>query len=165
MLTMKRPYQLLALILFLLSLLIAYESLQLKYYTSLGPGPGFFPFWLSLALAVLAIAMFIQATFKKAPPRPIDFVDTRLGYMRACAMCAAWIWATFMLERLGYRLTMLVFFPFLLLTLGSVRWYLVILISLLGALIAFYLFTLVLSAPLPVGPFDWVFGPLDNILF
>ena len=106
--TMKRPYQLTALMLFFLSGFIAYESLQLKYYTTLGPGPGFFPLWLSLALAVLAVAMFYQATFRDSEPRPADFLDSRIGYLRAVSMCVAWIWATVMLERLGYRLTMLV---------------------------------------------------------
>jgi putative tricarboxylic transport membrane protein len=163
--TMKRPYQLTALVLFFLSGLIAYESLQLKYYTPLGPGPGFFPFWLSLCLAAVAAAMFYQASFKKVTPRSADFVDSRVGYLRALAMCLAWIWATVMLERLGYRLTMLVFFPFLLLALGRVKWHLVVLISLLGSIVAFYVFTLVLSAPLPVGPFDGIFEPIDNMLY
>ena len=87
--TMKRPYQITAILLFVLSGCIAIESLKLKYYTPLGPGPGFFPFWLSLCLAALAIAMFYQATFKSSDSRPADFVDSRLGYFRAFAMCAA----------------------------------------------------------------------------
>lgn len=163
--TMKRPYQITASILFILSALIIYESLQLKYYTSLGPGPGFFPFWLALCLAVLSVVMFYQATFKNTDPRPDDFIDSRLGYMRALGMCVAWIWAAAMLERLGYRLTMMVFFPFLLLTLGRVRWHLIALITLLGSIVTFYVFSIHLSAPLPVGPFDWIFEPIDHLLY
>jgi len=163
--TMKRPYQITSVILFVLSGYTAIESLKLKYYTSLGPGPGFFPFWLSLCLAALATAMFYQATFKSSDPRPADFVDSRLGYLRAFAMCAAWVWAVAMLERLGFRLTMLVFFSFLLLTLGRVKWYLVVVISLLGSIVAFYLFSIALSVPLPIGPFDGIFEPIDNMLY
>jgi putative tricarboxylic transport membrane protein len=163
--TMKRPYQITALILLILSALISYESLQLKYYTRLGPGPGFFPFWISACLAVLAIVMFYQATFRKSDPRPDDFFDSRLGYLRAIGMCVAWIWATIMLERLGYRLTMLVFFPFLLLTLGRARWYMIVLVTLMGSVAIFYIFTISLSAPLPVGPFDGIFEPIDNLLY
>jgi putative tricarboxylic transport membrane protein len=163
--TMKRPYQITASILFALSALIIYESLQLKYYTSLGPGPGFFPFWLSLCLAALSVAMFYQATFKKPDPRPGDFIDSRIGYMRALGICVAWIWAAAMLERLGYRLTMLVFFPFLLLTLGRVRWYLIVLITLLGSMVTFYVFSIKLSAPLPVGLFDGIFEPIDSLFY
>ena len=163
--TMKRPYQITALILFILAALISYESLQLKYYTRLGPGPGFFPFWLSLCLAVLSFVMFYQATFKKSGPRPEDFIDSRLGYLRALGICVAWIWAAAMLERLGFRLAMLVFFPFLLLTLGRVKWYMVVLIALLGSIVSFYVFSIQLGAPLPVGPLDGIFEPIDNLLY
>jgi putative tricarboxylic transport membrane protein len=152
-------------VLLCLSVFIAYEALQLKYYTALGPGPGFFPFWLSLALAALAVAMFCQATFRDSPLRPADFWDSKTGYLRALAMCAAWIWATVMLERLGYRLTMLVFFPLLLSALGRVKWWLVVAISLLGSMAAFYVFSVGLSVHLPVGPFDGIFEPIDDLIF
>lgn len=163
--TMKRPYQITALILFFLAALIAYGSLQLKYYTRLGPGPGFFPFWISISLAGLSLVMFYQATFKKSDPRPEDLIDSRIGYLRALCICAAWIWAAAMLERLGFRLAMLVFFPFLLLTLGRVKWYIVVLISLIGSVVTFYVFTILLGAPLPVGPLDGIFEPIDNLLY
>jgi putative tricarboxylic transport membrane protein len=164
--TMKRPYQLTALVLFALSCAIAYEALQLQYYTRLGPGPGFFPFWLSLCLAALSVTMFFHATFKTADPRPGDFVSTRIGYLRAGCMCIAWIWAALMLERLGYRLTMLVFFPFLLRTLGRVRWPMVAAVTLIGSIVTFYVFTIKLGAPLPIGPLDeTIFGYLDDLLF
>ena len=163
--TMKRPYQLTALVLFFLSGFVAYESLQLKYYTSLGPGPGFFPLWLSMALAALAAAMFFQATFKASEPRPADFRGSRTGYLRAAAICVAWIWAALMLERLGYRLTMLVFFPVLLFALGRVKWWLVVAISLLGSVAVFYVFSVGLSVHLPVGPFDGVFESIDDLVF
>ena len=163
--TMKRPYQVTALALFGLSVLIGFESLQLKYYTTLGPGPRFFPFWLALCLAALSVVMFFQAIFKPAEPRPEDFRQSRIGFLKALAMCAAWVWAVVMLERLGFRLTMLVFFPFLLLTLGHVRWYLVVLIGLAGSIGAFYVFTQTLSVPLPTGPLDGVFEPLDRLFY
>ena len=70
-----------------------------------------------------------------------------------------------MLERLGFRLTMLVFFPFLLFTLGRVKWYLVIVISLLGSIVAYYVFSIGLSVPLPTGPFDGIFKPIDTVLY
>jgi hypothetical protein len=109
--------------------------------------------------------MFYQATFKKSDPRPEDFIESRLGYLRALGICVAWIWAAAMLERLGYRLTMLVFFPFLLVALGRVKWYMVLLITLLGSVGTFYIFSIQLSAPLPVGPLDGIFEPIDNLFY
>jgi putative tricarboxylic transport membrane protein len=161
--TMKRPYQITALVLFFFAALVAYESLQLKFYTPLGPGPGFFPLWLSLALAGLTGAMFHQATYGKPEPMAPDFFDSKLGYLRALAICGAWTWATVMLVPLGYRLTMLVFFPFLLLSLGRVKWTTILLFTVIGSLVAYGLFTRVLRVNLPPGPFDDIFSPIDNL--
>jgi putative tricarboxylic transport membrane protein len=164
MTTMKRIYQSTAIVILALSAFVAYESLQLKYYTSLGPGPGFFPFWLSLVLSVLAVTMFYQATFRKSDPKPQDFYDSRTGYLRMLAICAGWIWVTAMMQPLGFRLTMAVFLPALLMTLGRVRWYLVIALTLLGSIIAYWLFNNVMRASLPVGPADGIFEAIDNFL-
>ncbi len=161
--TMKRPYQITALVLFLFAIFVGYKSLQLKFYTSLGPGPGFFPLWLSLALAGLAGAMFYQSTLGKPEPMAPDFFDSKLGYLRALAICGAWIWATVMLVPLGYRLTMLVFFPSLLLSLGRVKWTTILLFTVIGSLLAYDVFMLVLRVNLPLGPFDDIFSPLDNL--
>ena len=40
--SMRRPYQITATVLLLVAAFIAFESLQLRYYSTLGPGPGFF---------------------------------------------------------------------------------------------------------------------------
>lgn len=161
---MKRTYQITAISLLIFSAFIANESLQLKYYTQLGPGPGFFSFWLSLVLAVLATAMFYQATFRNSDPKPGDFDDSRVAYFRMLTICAAWIWVTVMLEPLGYRLTMAVFISVLLLALGRVKWYLIILITILGSIIGYWFFHDIMRVLLPIGPFDAIFEPLQNIL-
>lgn len=161
---MKQTYQIAAILLLVFSAFLARESLYLKYYTSLGPGPGFLPFWLALLLAMLSGCMLFQATFRKIEPRPYDFVDSRQGYLRMLAICGAWLWAVLALEPLGYRLTMVVFFPILLITLGRVRWYVVVLLTLFGSLIIFWVFNGLLRISLPFGPIDQIFEPLDNLL-
>jgi len=143
---------------------LAYESLKYKYYTPLGPGPGFFPLWLSLALATLSVVLFFQATFGRCEEMPPDFFDSRVGYLRALAMCGAWVLATALLEPFGYRLTMMIFFPSLLLSLGRVKWYTILAFTILGSVIAFWVFTRILLVALPVGAFDTFFEPIDTLL-
>ncbi len=161
---MKRTYQISAVLLLLFSAFVARESLRLKYYTSLGPGPGFFPLWLSLLLAVLSGVMLFQATCRAMDPKPHDFFHSRQGYFRILAICGAWIWAVLALEPLGYRVTMAVFCPILLMTLGRARWYVVILITLFSSLVVFWIFNGFLRISLPFGPIDGIFGPLDDLL-
>lgn len=110
------------------------------------------------------MVMFYQATFKKSEPMPDDFFDSKLGYLRGLAICVAWIWATAFLKPLGYRITMMVFFPFLLLTLGRVRWYTITLFTVIGSVGAYWIFTRVLRVVLPLGPFDGFFRPIDDFL-
>jgi putative tricarboxylic transport membrane protein len=160
---MKRTYQITALLFLLFSGFVCVKSLGLKYYTALGPGPGFFPFWMSLALAVLSGVMLFQATCRQVEPKPDDFVDSRQGYFRMFAVCGTWIWAVLALESLGYRLTMIVFFPLLLISLGRVRWYVTVLVTLFGSLITFWMFNHFLKVSLPFGPIDQIFDPLDDL--
>jgi len=162
--TMKRPYQITSIVFLLFSAFMARESLELKFYTTLGPGPGFFPFWLSVIFAILAGFQFYHATWGRSDPMPDDFFASRTGYLRALAVVVAMAGATVLMERIGFRFTMLAFLLFLLVTLGrGVNWITIALISLVGSLGTFYVFDHVLKVPLPVGPLDEIFNPLFNL--
>jgi hypothetical protein len=84
---MKRPYQITGVVFLLLAAFIAWESLQLKFYTHLGPGPGFSPFWLALVLGTVAVLMIVQATPRRWDPMPAGFLASRVGYLRMRVMC------------------------------------------------------------------------------
>jgi hypothetical protein len=51
--SMQPPRQITGVLFILLAAFVVRESLDLKFYTQLGPGPGFFPFWLALVLGPL----------------------------------------------------------------------------------------------------------------
>lgn len=55
---MTRPYQITATVCVLFAVFVVRESVKLKLYTAMGPGPGFFPLWLSMFFGVLAVVMF-----------------------------------------------------------------------------------------------------------
>src|ERR1700754_3238699 len=116
--TMRRTYQVTGALLLCLSIYVGIEALDLRYYTSLGPGPGFFACWLSLILGLLSIAMIAEATFGRPEPMPEDFVPDRGGMLRMGAVVLALLVGALLLERLGFALTMFGLYLFLLLTLG-----------------------------------------------
>lgn len=51
--SMRPSCQITGVLFILLAAFVARESLDLKFYTQLGPGPGFFSFWLALVLGPL----------------------------------------------------------------------------------------------------------------
>lgn len=148
---MKRPYRITAVVLLLVSAYMARESLELKFSTALGPGPGFFPFWLSVILGVLAVMMFYHATWKVSDPMPADFFASRRGYFRAFAALAALYFSAFTMDFLGFRLMMLAFMVWLFITLGRVNPILIAAIAMATSFGGFWLFGSVLQVPLPVG--------------
>jgi len=129
-------------------------SLGYSLTDSLGPGPGFFPFWLSLVGAVLSAAMLVQVT--TAGPEEgiaVSLVPERRVALQAIGVLIALTAAAALFEPLGYRLTMLPFIAGLLLILGARSPIAISLTSLAGSFGVFHVFYHWLKVPLPIGEF------------
>ncbi|MGI5836791.1 MAG: tripartite tricarboxylate transporter TctB family protein [Chloroflexota bacterium] len=148
---MKRPYQISGIVLFAFSVFIAWESLTYVFYTDVGPGPGFFPFWVAAIMGLLSVVVFLQGTFHHTNHLPEDFIPNRQGYLRIMAIVAALIGAIMLMNSLGFRLCMLGFTLFLFFALGRQRLVVAVPIALLGSFGIFYVFDELLKVPLPVG--------------
>ena len=150
---MKRPYQITGLALMLAAVFLARESPRLRYYGSIGPGPGFFPRWLSVLLAILGAAMFWRATFGAPETMPADFYADRRGYIRIAAVVGALLAIILLIEPLGFRLTMLGFYLFILTALGRQHPLVTGIIALAGSFGVYYIVARWLATPLPIGLF------------
>lgn len=132
-----------------------WQSLLLPLTDRLGPGPGFFPFWLALIGAALAVALLV-ATFREAAD-PSD-IDVRIlphgpGATRWFAIVSLLAAVTLVMDYVGFRLAMLVFNAALVIALGDRRWWVIALFSGLGSFGVYYVFTTWLDVLLPVGQF------------
>lgn len=149
---MTRVYQIASIAFLLGSVFVGvYSWMDLQFYTRLGPGPGFFPFWLSIIFGILSVIMFCQTTFGRPDPMPTDFYPTKTGYLRIGAIIITLIGTALMLEPLGFRLTMLLFYLFLLYVLGKQNIVVTTFVALAGSVGIFYVFVNLLKIPLPVG--------------
>src|SRR5256886_13261636 len=93
-------------------------SLDYSLMDALGPGPGFFPFWLSLLGAALTVAILAET----ARSHDIDTGSILLSRQAAWQVGRVLIAlgaAAALLEPLGFRLTMLLFIAGLLFALGA----------------------------------------------
>ena len=144
-------------------------SLGYSLTDALGPGPGFFPFWLSLIGAVLSAAILVQVTLAAghgdddeqasvaahasaeniAAARAADQHVALQGIGVLVALTAA----AALFEPLGYRLTMLPFIAGLLLILGARSLIAIALTALAGSFGVFHVFYHWLKVPLPIGEF------------
>jgi putative tricarboxylic transport membrane protein len=144
-------------------------SLGYSLTDALGPGPGFFPFWLSLIGAVLSAAILVQVTLAKpadgtaislgsislAPTSlgPISPASDRRMALQAIGVLIALTAAAALFEPLGYRLTMLPFIVGVLLILGARSAIAIALTALAGSFGVFHVFYHWLKVPLPIGAF------------
>ena len=152
---MKRPYQIASVVLMCMAAFLLRESLKLRYYSPLGPGPGFFTLWLSILLAILAAAMFGEATFGKPEAMPVDFYADRRGYLRIGAILAAIVGVIVLMEPLGFRLVMVGFYIFLLTVLKRQHPLVTVIIALVGSFGVYHMFVRWMSVPLPTGVFGF----------
>jgi len=130
---------------------VIHESLDHKYYGSdFGPGPGFFSFWLGILLMVLSLIQIILTWRRPAEPLPAGFVPNREGIKRMVSIIGALVAAQFLMNILGFSLTMMGFCIFLLRRLGRESWWLTLVLAVVASFGTTYLFGL-LQVMLPKG--------------
>ncbi|MGH8735381.1 MAG: tripartite tricarboxylate transporter TctB family protein [Burkholderiales bacterium] len=140
---MKRGWQAAVAALLLLFAFFAYESLQLSLRDALGPGPGFFPFWLSVAGAALGVFLLFQLH-----RQPVS-ESLRFELRPVALVLAGLVVASAALEVLGFRIAMLTLLPYLLVVLGARNWLAIALFSLAGSFGVYYVFSGFLKVQLP----------------
>jgi len=127
------------------------ESMEHSYYgTDFGPGPGFFSFWLGILLMVLSLIQIVGTFRRPAEPLPDGFVPDRNGVKRMLYILAALVACQFLMDWLGFSLTMLVFCVFLFRMLGRQAWWVTVLLAVVGSFGMSYVFGL-LQVMLPTG--------------
>jgi hypothetical protein len=123
---------------------------------ALGPGSGFFPFWLAIAGATLCIALLVRSW----RGHPIgDGAEgawpDRAGALRSAALLGGLVAAALLLAPAGFRVTAFVVTGGLLVALGVRRPLVIAAFALVASVGLFHVFYYWLRVPLPVGPFGF----------
>jgi putative tricarboxylic transport membrane protein len=145
----RRLYQTAALFFIFLGIFIVWESRILKYYTSLGPGAGFLPFWVGVALTILSCVWLAQVSFEPAKNLSEGFLPNRKGGKQVLSILSALVLCVVLLGPLGFSLTMFGFLIFLLLILGRQKPVVTLVIALIGSFGVQYVFENWLGVGLP----------------
>jgi putative tricarboxylic transport membrane protein len=140
------------------SLYVIWEALRLNYYDQLGPGAGFFPFWLGLALSLLSLGWLSQTWRGLEENAEANFFPDRQGVIRVATIVAALVLFVFLLHPLGFRLTMLAFLLFMLVVLGRQNLVVTGVVAVVGSFGVYYAFHNWLGVPLPAAGMDVLRG-------
>ena len=131
---------------------MAWIALGYSLRDALGPGAGFFPFWLGALGLVLSLVLLVQSwrggSIAEAPQALLPGGE---GARRALALLASLAVAALLLQPAGFRLTMLFFSAGLLFALGVRRPIVIALIALASSFGLFHVFYYWLQVPLPIG--------------
>ncbi len=141
-----RNDQLSGLMLLVFALYLAWENRVFPLGSLDNPGPGYVP--LMLAIFLGAMGLLIVVFSGRSRLLEMKWVETPHA---AIVLIACGV-ATFALERIGYRLTIIALLIFLLGVLERKRPLPVAIVSISFALISFYIIGDLLRVPLPRGP-------------
>lgn len=156
--------------LMVLALAVIFTSNGLGYWTTLGPGPGFFPFWIGILLGTSSLVWLVQALRgnPNVVPQPEEAVipDTAVLSTAPTAKKRP-IWIVLLslvavaslLEILGFQLSMFAFLLFQLKFQGGRKWVSSLIIAVAGSFGVYHLFTDLLQVTLPTSSI----GLLDSL--
>lgn len=125
------------------------SSLKLGYLNDGTPGAGFFPLWISGALAVSAAVLLGQSILRQDSHG--SWLPDREGLRRAAYVAGATISAVALTKFLGLLIALGLDMGFLVLVLDKHRWYTVLGAAVLTPVFVYLVFQKWLMVPLPTG--------------
>jgi putative tricarboxylic transport membrane protein len=155
---MQRIHQGAALSFLAFSAFVVWESWNLEYYTPLGPGAGFFPLWLGIAMGGLSLMWLVQVSGGRGRTKEGTFLPGGAGMVRLLSVLIAMVAATLLMDFLGFQVAMFLLLGFLLLIPGRQSIWLTLVIAVLGSVGVYYLFGGYLDVQLPKASLAFLAG-------
>ena len=136
----------------LYAITIFQQSLSLDYSTRLGPGPGFFPLWLSGILIVLTLC-YIVDSIRNDVVKVSEILPGGKASQNIISTVAALILFPIVVPYLGFVIsaTILQFIMFV----RDFKWYTALGISVFVSVVLLVAFQSLLGVSLPVNDFGW----------
>jgi putative tricarboxylic transport membrane protein len=125
-----------------------FESAKLPLGTVRNPGQGFFPWWTSVVIVLLALVLLTQALTSRRSINPQ--APGRIAKVTVLLLVLAAY--TFLLDLLGYLICTFFLVLFMLRATDPQRWPVALGMALLTAVGSYGVFAIWLNVPLPRGP-------------
>jgi putative tricarboxylic transport membrane protein len=147
---MHRKHQIAALSFLAFSAYLMWESWNnMEYYTPLGPGAGFFPFWLGAILGGLGIVWLVQVSRRLGNTEEGPSLPPRGGIVRILSIIVSVGAVSALMDFLGFQLAMFLFMIFMLMILGRQTIWTTLIIALMCSVGVYHVFGRYLDVQLP----------------
>jgi len=124
-----------------------YQSSEFPFGTIRNPGQGFFPWWTSVVLNLLALVLLVQALTSRS-----SIAQEAPGRIaKVAALLVVLGTYTFLLDPLGYPLCTFLLVLFMLRVTDPQRWWVALGMAAITAVGSYVVFAIWLSVPLPRG--------------
>jgi putative tricarboxylic transport membrane protein len=127
----------------------AYESTKLPFGTIHSPGPGFFPWWTSILIVLLALVLLVQVLTSRSAAAAGEGFGRIAKVVALLIVLAAY---TFLLDLVGYPLCTFFLVLFMLRVTDPQPWAIAVGVAGITAVGSYIVFAMWLSVPLPRGP-------------
>ena len=135
---------------------------QLPYEADYGPGAGFLPLWLGVALVILSVFLLREAraapslddtAIAAEPDGPAGFLQFAPGALAPWLLfLTSTVIVSLLFERLGFALAIGLFMLVTMRWVANLSWLATILFTVLTPIVLYILFVRLLMVPVPLGP-------------
>ncbi len=134
------------------------QELPIGWVRGSGPGGGFFPFWLSVIMGAVAVAVGVQELLKgSAPRRAAERFFTEGGLRQVLFIAVPGFIMLALIDVISTYLAAMLFLSYYTRVMGKHSWPIVILVTLAVPTGVFLLFEKFLLIPLPKGYLEELF--------
>ncbi len=138
------------------AVVVIIESYRLGLGTLHQPGPGFLFFWAAIMLGIMALGILIRAGVNK-PSRESQILNLRkLNIGKVILVLASLFLYSLLMEKLGFILTTVMLFIFLLGVVEKKKWVFTIFTSVIVTTLTYVVFEIWLKSQLPKGVFGFL---------
>jgi putative tricarboxylic transport membrane protein len=152
---MRRADQITGIIMLVFSLAVMEGARRMPPSGTFGPGAGFLPFWLGIAMGILSIILLVNATREPAQgssPSPFPKGQAIIAILETAGALAAFI---LLLETLGFLISIVLLTAFLLRIVERVGWLTTVTVAVANSAGLYVVFQILLGVSLPKNIFGF----------
>jgi len=152
---MRRADQITGIVMLVFSLAVMEGARRMPPSGTFGPGAGFLPFWLGVAMAALSIILLVSATREPAPVGGRATFPTGWKLLPICETIGGLAAFILLLETLGFLLSIALLTAFLLRVVEREGWGTTLTVAVANAGALYIIFKVMLGVSLPKNTFGF----------